>query len=129
LRDADEPTRAAMREAEHAIWLQGPDVWGDWRQARQLWATKPAVWFKRYQAARPNGKETLTPAAIAMPPPAEVSRLAAKARALIAANDPDAVRDGLREIADALDAMAGMAQADVVPQHADLGEPPPVGPD
>jgi hypothetical protein len=44
---------------------------------------------------------------------------------LLTQNDPDAVRAGLAEIAAALDAMTGMAQADIASQHAVLGEPPP----
>jgi hypothetical protein len=38
--------------------------------------------------------------------PCDLADLAAKARALIRQNDADAVRAGLAEIADALDAMA-----------------------
>jgi hypothetical protein len=108
LRDADEATRTALLEAEHSIWLQGYEVWADWRQARQLWATKPAVWLKRYQAATSNGKETHTPASkpILIPPPSDAERLAAKARALVRENDPDTIRDGLGELAHGLDRIA-----------------------
>jgi hypothetical protein len=35
----------------------------------------------------------------------DIAALATKARALIVESDPDAIRDGLREIADALDAI------------------------
>lgn len=58
---------------------------------------------------------TRNPMASVATPPADwsgnISGLAEKARALIVQNDPDAVRAGLAEIADALDAMAHEAGA------------------
>ncbi len=40
------------------------------------------------------------------PAPQHLSDLASRLRSLMTLNDPDAVRDGLREITDALDRMA-----------------------
>jgi hypothetical protein len=59
---------------------------------------------KRFAARNVIGREThIEPEP---PPPADpIADLADKARALITQNDPDAVRAGLAEIADALDAM------------------------
>ena len=103
-RDADETTRKALLEAEHEIWLRGPTVWQQWLEARATWASKPEVWLKRYPAAVANGKETHTETII---PPSDLSHLADRVRALLTQNDPDAVRTGLREIADALDRLVG----------------------
>jgi len=75
-------------------------------RARTLWAAKPDVWLKRYQAVVPNGKETHTQVPDLVAPPINAADLAAKACQLMVENDPDAIRAGLREIADALDPFA-----------------------
>jgi hypothetical protein len=103
MRDADAATRDKLLDAEHEIWLCGPEVWSGWTQARALWAAKPDVWLKRFQAAGPNGKETHIQEVAAVALQVDAAALAAKARKLIVENDPDAIRAGLHEIADALE--------------------------
>jgi hypothetical protein len=109
VRDADEVTRKRMLEAYRAI-SSDWKAWTAWMDARRAWMTRPDVWLKRYQARAVIGQETLKAAGRSSEPiiiPSnEAMRLAARARALINTNDPDAVRAGLAEIADALDAIS-----------------------
>jgi hypothetical protein len=76
-RDGDTELAAALKEQSDA--------------AMAVWS---AAFRKRFAAAAAPGNETLTV-------------LAHKARALMVENDPDAIRAGLAEIADVLDAMTG----------------------
>jgi hypothetical protein len=109
LRDSDEAARQRLVEAECEIWRQGPDIEHALHKARRAWITHPDVWLKRYQNRARKELETHTPVTepIIMPPPPEAKRLADLARRLITENDPDAIRAGLAEVADALDQMAG----------------------
>jgi hypothetical protein len=108
LRNSDDATRTRLLDAAHEIGRDF-DTWKAWRDARRVWMTKPDVWLKRYQNYAVKAQETHTPVTepIIMPPPPEAKRLADLARRLITENDPDAIRAGLAEVADALDQMAG----------------------
>jgi hypothetical protein len=105
LRDADEATRMALLDGELAIMRQGMSVFVAWLRTRHLWATQPAAWLKRYQAGAGSGKATHIEAESIIQPTG-LSRLADKARALMVENDPDAIRAGLAQIAEALDSEA-----------------------
>jgi hypothetical protein len=83
-RDGDAATRAAIEAKRRAR----RDRYGNGRED------------KCYQTYDVTASETLTGDIL---PPTDLSRLADLARSLMAANDPDIVRDGLREIADTLD--------------------------
>jgi hypothetical protein len=89
------------------------DYYGAWRLwsggAWRAWLAKPDIWLKRYQAHAVKVQETHTETTIAMPPPAEAARLAARLRALADTNDPDAQRAGILadRIAGAWEALGG----------------------
>jgi hypothetical protein len=87
-RDDDEATRAAIaaqREADRAKWIEAGRAIGQALAARRA--------GKYFVAKNVAGSETLMP----------LAPIAAKARKLITENDPDAIRAGLAEIADALE--------------------------
>jgi hypothetical protein len=101
LRDADAETRAVLIETDRAMMKLGMSGFVAWLRARVQWAFRAEEWLKRYLAATGNGRETRRPIE-----PTEAERLAALARRLITENDPDAIRAGLADIANALDSMA-----------------------
>ena len=104
----DDPKRLAKAEravAEYTIMRDGTDEQRrqltDRRAAEQeLWAAEMS--FASTVAKNPVGV-LLSASRVAS---GNLSELAGKARALIVENDPDAIRDGLREIAAALDQVA-----------------------
>jgi hypothetical protein len=95
-RDGDETVRARLT-AEHEASLAYGKMLADRLRG-------DGIGDKRYEAVGANGKETLAQ-------PSELRRIAGRLRVLMAANDPDAIRAGLAEIADALDEMAEPAAA------------------
>ena len=102
VRDADPERREVLLEAYSQIARNFP-AWCAWTSGIwRAWLTKPDIWIKRYQKRAGKAQETHILDAIQMPPPPEAQRLADLARRLITENDPDAIRAGLAEIADAL---------------------------
>jgi hypothetical protein len=96
-RDGDEMTRAAIdarREAVMADWMAAGRAIGQTLAARRA--------GKYFAAKDDNGRETLM-------------RPAAQARALMVENDPDVIRAGLAEIADALVASNGLLEDREIP--------------
>jgi hypothetical protein len=101
-RDGDAATRAAVdasREADHQAWLTEGVLLAD----RVMGRGPPDD--KRYQAHDIAGSETLI-------------ALAGRLRGLLVQNDPDTLRAGLADIADALDAVA----RDPAAAHAPHGQ-------
>jgi hypothetical protein len=91
-RDGDATARAAMDaedEAERAAWIAGAGAMLGGRGCNRL-----------------EANDALASQHLSR---AEAAGLAAKARALMVENDPDAIRTGLAEIADALDAISRQA--------------------
>jgi hypothetical protein len=121
LRDSDVETRERLEAALLAIWRRGFEVWGAWQKERRTWMTKPDQWLKRYQDRAAKEPATVNDRLAQVERLAarareglnemtalrsQIGQLAAKTRALLAENDPDAVRAGLRQIADAQDWLA-----------------------
>jgi hypothetical protein len=95
-RDGDAETRSAL-EAKWAKEREASAAEG--KRLADLVMGRATADSKRFDANDVTGKETLIP-------PTDLTRLADKARALINTNDPDAVRAGLAETANALDAIS-----------------------
>jgi hypothetical protein len=93
--DTEEKERVAFERMKHRV-------------ARDIQLTMLVLDQKRMRVMRAAAKEGIVlPPNFDQPAPvADLTALAEKARALIVQNDPDAVRQGLNEIANALDCIA-----------------------
>jgi hypothetical protein len=103
-------TRKHIVEAGHAATVADHIAYRDGNWADR--AALEAKWEARNQEMIALGRSGLAgPVSVTQPPSPDgnetLTNLAAKARALVSTNDPDAVRAGLAEIAEALDRLGG----------------------
>jgi hypothetical protein len=108
--------RAIRAVTNHIAWRDGnAEARATWAREREEWLAEgkrlaDRIRGKSFEATDGVGNETLSSAAFMNQFRGVLGELGDVARALIMADDPDQVRDGLRQIADALDRLGGRLQ-------------------